>query len=235
MFELQRRLNPDYAGLYEEAEKYLKGYPWLLDFCTYLNLDRPLNNQEYGEWYYVHSEVCWIRMLSKWEMKQECDMPTDIFNEICNCHPEDMVPATLKVKLFNLFIHFGGDSASDMMKRFVKWYHEHYIPDMPLYKMSRGKIILNSHRLKCLEFMSDYGQALTEDQSYSNTITDAVDSVFDDDIPIMEDVMCKALEYSEANNLKIAIVPDEGHTRPEYNCPVHIEYIRISGDTAELS
>ena len=136
-----------------------------------------------------------------------------------------MVPVSLKVKLFNLFIHFGGDSGPEMMSQFVKWYHEHYIPDMPLYRLNRGKILLHLHRLKCLEFKSDYEQELTEEHSYSNTITDAVDSLFNDDIPIPEDVMCMALEYAEANNLRIVIVPDAGHSRPEYNCPVHIEYI----------
>ena len=82
--------------------------------------------------------------------------------------------------------------------------------------------------------MSDYEQELTEEHSYSNTITDAVDSLFDDDIPIPEDVMCRALEYAEANNLRIAIVPYAGHSIPEYNCPVHIEYIGGSNTAAEL-
>lgn len=54
MFELQRRQNPDFVSLYDEAEEYLNGDSWLLDFCTYINLDRPLNNEK-AEWYYLHS------------------------------------------------------------------------------------------------------------------------------------------------------------------------------------
>lgn len=64
----------------------------------------------------------------------------------------------------------------------------------------------------------------SEEQSYSNIITDAVDRVFEDDMPISENEMCKALEFAEANNIFVKIVPDEGHTT-EYNCPVHIEFV----------
>lgn len=218
MFELQRSLNPEHISLYDEAEKCLKAYPWLLDFCSYLNLDRPLKKME---WYMVCSEVNWLRRISSWRLKEE-----GLIDRIATTFPNDMVPLSLKEELFHLFCHFGGDSGPNIEQRSDDWYRQHYKVKMPLLQLGRGKQLLDIHRLRCLVFMSDYTQPLSDEQSYSNIITDAVDSVFDDDLPIPEEEMCKALEYSETNGLFIKIVPDEGHTQPEYNCPVHIEFVR---------
>lgn len=81
MFELQRSLNPHYINLYDNAEMYLKVYPWLLDFCTYLNLERPL---EKLEWYFVHAEVHWMDQLYKYQFRKE-GIPDGYYTCIKDC------------------------------------------------------------------------------------------------------------------------------------------------------
>ena len=60
MFEKQRLNNRGFEFLYDRAETCLNAYPYLQDFCTYLNLNRKL---EWLETYFVYSEVFWLESL----------------------------------------------------------------------------------------------------------------------------------------------------------------------------
>lgn len=222
MFELQRSLNPHYINLYDNAEMYLKVYPWLLDFCTYLNLERPL---EKLEWYFVHAEVHWMDQLYKYQFRKE-GIPDGYYTCIKDCFPEDLVPQSLKEQLMILFFHFGGDGILNVIECFFEWYAQNYKPSMPLYKMRRGRVLLGYHRLRCLEYMSQNSSFPSYEQMYSNSIAIAVDALVGSDKPVSEEDMVEALEYAESNNLMVAIVPDKGHEKDAFNCPNHIEFVK---------
>lgn len=105
MFEKQRLKNPDFAFLYERAEMSLNDYPYLQDFCTYLNLNRKL---EWLETYFVYGEVFWLESLYL------CDFDRCFLNiqfpELDVWQESDGVPRYLKWHLSRVYDHLGGGS-----------------------------------------------------------------------------------------------------------------------------
>lgn len=223
MFEKQRLKNPDSESLYARAENCLKSYPYLQDFCTYLNINRKL---EWLETYFVYGEVFWLESI----YQRDFDLLyLDIkFPELDVWQESDGVPRYLKWHLSRIYDHLGG-SSQDFEHNFNKWYFENYHPKSPFNKLHRGKQILRKYELASLMTELTYGIVPPSgDDGRIAEIANAVTGEHTGGGTCSEKDMCKALEYAENNCLTVIVQFDqEDCIHPNYGSKEHPEYKEI--------
>lgn len=223
MFEKQRVKNPDFDFLYDRAEKCLKAYPYLQDFCTYLHRSKRL---EWLETYFLYGEVFWLESL--------CDSVFDRgyldihLPELDVWQETDGVPRYLKYHLSNVFAHLGGGS-QDFERSFNDWYFKNYHPKLPLHKLSRGKQILRQYELASLMMELTFGIVpSTEDDRRKAEVANAVTGEHTGGGTCPEKEMCKALEYAEDNGYTVVVQFDEKDCiHPNYGSKEHPEFKEI--------
>ena len=180
-------------------------YKWLLDFCSYYGVD---NVSEVGDDFnmFCNYERVWVTKLSSWnysfaELNEYFHYGLEDFNK------DDGVPMTLKVILFNRYMHWSFDGDAEGFKR---WYLAHYKNRLKEKKLSKGKRILNQYRLEFLEYRCNW-QTVTDlppEAAYMHEIANAVDAEHGFDKPIAEGVMCRALAHADTHGYTIELVPD---------------------------
>ena len=198
MFEKQRKINPGFDFLYDRAEKCIKAYPYLKDFCTYLHKNERL---EWLETDFLYCEVFWLESL------HDCEFHTGYLNfhssELDVWQETDGVPRYLKYHLSNVFDHLGG-SSQDFERNFNDWYFKNYPPKLPLHKLSRGKQILRRYELASLMMELTYNVIpCTEDDRRMAEVANAVTGEHTGGGTCSEKVMCKALEHAEDNGYTV--------------------------------
>lgn len=230
MFEKQRLKNRGFESLYERAEKCLKAHPYLQDFCTYLNKNRKL---EWLETYFVYGEVFWLESLYQGDFDRHY---LDIqFPELDVWQETDGVPRYLKWHLSRVYDHLGGGS-SGFEENFNNWYFENYRPNLPLYKLSRGKQILRKYELASLMTELTYGLLpSSDDDRRIGEIANAVTGEHTGGGTCSEKAMCKALEYAEDNGLTVVVQFDwDECIHPNYGSKEHPEYKEIREKALKL-
>lgn len=223
MFEKQRQKNPGFDFLYERAEKCLKTYPYLKDYCTYLHKNKKL---EWIEKYFLRGEVFWLESL------YHCEFDTCYLNihlpELDVWQETDGVPHYLKWHLSKVYDHLGGGS-QDFELNFNKWYFENYHPKLPLHKLSRGKQTLRKYELASLMMELTHGIVpSTEDDCRIAEIANAVTGEHTGGGTCSEKEMCNALKYAEDNGYTVVVqfdYPDCIH--PNFGSKEHPEYKEI--------
>ena len=182
----------------------LNQYPWLKDFCSYVNK----NNLTWIETYLQHAEIHWMTDLSSWNYRKEYTEALEHMG-LYNWKINEGIPNSLLYYLVQVFDHLSG-SSQDFTNRFKAWLNENYQVNSLQLKHPKGKRILNEYRLAFLEYKGDWKNIIrTEEQDYIFTIANGVDVEHGFDSPIAEEVMCEAIEYAEEHNLRIEPVPDE--------------------------
>ena len=148
-------------------------YKWLLDFCSYYGVE---NGTEVDEDFnmFCNYEQVWVNKLSRWDYSLS-ELNEYIHYGLEDFNKDDGVPMTLKVILFNRYMHwsYGGNAEG-----FKKWYFTHYKNRLNDKKLSKGKRILNQYRLAFLEYRCDWQTVkdITEKQEYMHEIAYAVDA-----------------------------------------------------------
>lgn len=109
-------------------------YKWLLDFCSYYGVENVTEVDNDFNMFCNYEQV-WVKKLSRWdysltELNEYIHYGLEDFNQ------DDGVPMTLKVILFNRYMHwsYGGDSAG-----FKKWYLTHYKNRLKEKNSAKGK------------------------------------------------------------------------------------------------
>lgn len=223
MFEKQRIKNPDFIFLYERAEICLKSYPYLQDFCTYLNTNRKL---KWLETYFLYAEVFWL------ESFYHCEFDHSYLNihfpELSVWQESDGVPRYLKWHLSRVYDHLGGGSMN-FEQNFNNWYFENYRPKLPLLKLNRGKQILRKYELASLMMELTYKFIPQSDDDYRIAeIANAVTGEHTGGGTCPEKQMCKALEYADDNGLTVVVHFDETDCiHPNFGSKEHPEYKEI--------
>lgn len=219
MFEKQRQKNPDVKFLYERAEKCLKPYPYLQDFCSYLHKNKRL---EWIETYFLYGEVFWLESLKNREFDSTYlyinNSELDVWQET------DGVPRYLKWQLYHVYDHLSGASQG-----FNKWYFENYHPKMPLNKLSRGKRILRKYELASLMMEFTYNIVpSTEDDWRMAEVANAVTGEHTGGGTCPEKEMCNALRYAEDHGYTVVVQFDYPDCiYPNYGSKEHPEYKEI--------
>lgn len=223
MFNKQRKKNSELDSLYERAEKCLKAYPYLQDFCTYLHKNRKL---KWLETYFLYGEVFWLESL--YRSNFDTDYLNINFPELDVWHETDGVPSYLKWQLSKIYDHLSG-SSQDFELNFDKWYFENYHPKLPLHKLSRGKQILRKYELASL--MSELTYHFiphTEEDLRISEIANAVTGEHTGGGTCSEKEMCKALKYAEDNGYTVVVQFDhEDCIHPNFGSKEHPEYKEI--------
>ena len=180
-------------------------YKWLLDFCSYYGVE---NGTEVDDDFnmFCNYEQVWVNKLSRWDYSL-AELNEYIHYGLEDFNKDDGVPMTLKVILFNRYMHwsYGGNAEG-----FKKWYFTHYKNRLKGKKLSKGKRILNQYRLAFLEYRCDWQTVkdITPKQEYMHEIANAVDAEHGFDKPISESVMCRALAHADTHGYTIELVPD---------------------------
>lgn len=219
MFEKQRQKNPDFNFLYDRAEKCLKPYPYLQDFCSYLHKNKRL---ECIETYFLYGEVFWLESLENSEFDSTYlyinNSELDVWQET------DGVPRYLKWQLYHVYDHLGGASQG-----FNKWYFENYHPKMPLNKLSRGKRILRKYELASLMMELTYNIVpTTENDRRMAEVANAVTGEHTGGGTCPEKEMCNALRYAEDHGYTVVVQFDYPDCiYPNYGSKEHPEYKEI--------
>lgn len=219
MFEKQRQKNPDFNFLYDRAEKCLKTYPYLQDFCSYLHKNKRL---EWIETYFLYGEVFWLESLENSEFDSTYlyinNSELDVWQET------DGVPRYLKWQLYHVYDHLGGGSQG-----FNKWYFENYHPKMPLNKLSRGKRILRKYELASLMMELTYNIVpTTENDRRMAEVANAVTGEHTGGGTCPEKEMCNALRYAEDHGYTVVVQFDYPDCiYPNYGSKEHPEYKEI--------
>lgn len=219
MFEKQRQKNPDFNFLYDRAEKCLKTYPYLQDFCSYLHKNKRL---EWIETYFLYGEVFWLESLENSEFDSTYlyinNSELDVWQET------DGVPRYLKWQLYHVYDHLGGASQG-----FNKWYFENYHPKMPLNKLSRGKRILRKYELASLMMELTYNIVpTTENDRRIAEVANAVTGEHTGGGTCPEKEMCNALRYAEDHGYTVVVQFDYPDCiYPNYGSKEHPEYKEI--------
>lgn len=223
MFEKQRQKNPDFDDLYERAEKCVKDYPYLQDFCSYLHKNKRL---EWLESYFLHGEVFWLESLYHSEFDSE--YLNIHFPELDVWQEDDGIPRYLKWHLSHVFDHLGGGS-QDFELNFNKWYFDNYHPKLPLHKLSRGKQILRKYELASLMMELTYNIGPpTEDDWRIADVANAVTGEHTGGGTCPEKEMCNALKYAEDNGYTVVVQFDYPNCiHPNYGSKEHPEYKEI--------
>ena len=179
-------------------------YKWLLDFCSYYGAENVTEVDDDFNMFCNYEQV-WVNKLSRWdyslsELNEYIHYGLEEFNK------DDGVPMTLKVILFNRYMHwsYGGD-----VEGFKRWYLTNYKNRLKEKKLSKGKKILNQYRLSFLEYRCDWKNIQrTPEMEYMHEIANAVDAEHGFDKPISESVMCRVLAHADTHVYTIELVPD---------------------------
>lgn len=195
-----------------------KQYPWLQDFCTYIN--REENELSYVQLYLRCAEIHWVNCLSAWEYTlDKVDMIEHL--GLKKWKVNEGVPDSLLYHLIQVFDHLSG-SSYNFTNRFKVWFEENYYVDSMQIKHRKGKRILNEYRLAFLEYKGDYKKIVrTPEMDYMFLIANSVDAEHGFDTPIDENVMCDAIEYAEENKLMIELIPNEEDLRNNVLLGIH--------------
>ena len=108
-------------------------YKWLLDFCSYYGVE---NGTEVDDAFnmFCNYEQVWVNKLSRWDFSLS-ELNEYIHYGLEDFNKDDGVPMTLKVILFNRYMHwsYGGDAEG-----FKKWYLTHYKNRLKEKKLCKG-------------------------------------------------------------------------------------------------
>ena len=213
-----------------EALSYsLKRYPWLQDFCTYIN--RPEEELPKTEYYLSCAEIHWIISLAFGDYTLDNAGLVEHMG-LKGWKTNEGIPDSLLYHLILVYDHLSGGSY-ESENGFKAWLEENYHVDSLQMKHRKGKRILNEYRLAFLEYNGDYKNIeRTPEMDYMFEIANAVDVEFGYDIPVDETEMCEAIEYAEENGYEIYLEPDEDDVRNkrEINVCQHIR-MRPKGTT----
>lgn len=216
----------------QEEEVVLDGfkqYPWLQDFCTYINRnDDELSQVEY---YLRYAEIHWVNCLSAWDYTLDKASMVEHMG-LKNWKTDEGIPDSLLYHLIQVFDHLSGGS-HDFEERFKIWLDKNYHVDSLQIKHPKGKRILNEYRLAFLEYKGDYEKIQrTPEMDYMFLIADSVDAEHGFDAPIDENVMCDAIEYAKEHELMIELVPNEEDIRNniQFGAHYHIEFKKKSAE-----
>ena len=195
-----------------------KRYPWLQDFCTYIN--RSEEELSWTEYYLRCAEIHWVNCLTAWDYTL-CKAGTVEHMGLKGWKTDKGIPDSLLYHLIQVFDHLSG-SSFDFENRFKAWLEENYHVDSLQMKHRKGKRILNEYRLAFLEYKGDNEKIeRTPEMDYMFLIADGVDAEHGFDAPIDEDIMCDAIEYADEHGLVIELVPDEEDIRNNVQFGVH--------------
>lgn len=195
-----------------------KRYPWLQDFCTYIN--RKDEELTWVEKYLRYAEIHWTNCLTSWNYTlDKADMVEHM--GLKGWKTNEGIPDSLLCHLIEVFDHLSG-SSYDFVNRFKAWLEENYQVDSLQMKHRKGKRILNEYRLAFLEYKGDNENIeRTPEMDYMFTIADGVDAEHGFDAPIDESEMCDAIEYAEENGYEIYLEPDEDDIRTKHGFGIH--------------
>ena len=207
----------------ETVLDYFKQYPWLQDFCSYIN--RSEDGLSWVETYLRFAEIHWVQCLSSWDYTLYKD---ELLQEmgLKGWKTNEGIPDSLLYHLVQVYDHLSG-SSYDFVNRFKAWLVENYHVDSLQMKHRKGKRILNEYRLAFLEYKGDYEKIeITPEMTYMFVIANAVDAEHGFDAPVDETEMCEAIEYAEENGYEIYLEPDEDDMRNKHGFNVR-QHIRI--------
>ena len=180
-------------------------YKWLLDFCSYYNGEEDCPTDDSHDEMFWFYEKAWVMKISHWEfslgeINEYIHLGLGPFSE------HDGVPQTLKIVLFNRYMHWSCQASPEDFKT---WYLKHYRNRLKEKKLSKGKRILNRYRLAFLEYRCNWRDITpTPEMDYMFAIANAVDAEHGFDAPIAESVMCKALAHADTHGYTIELIPD---------------------------
>lgn len=202
----------------EVALDCFKHYPWLQDFCTYIN--RNEDELSWVEHYLRYAEIHWVNCLSAWNYTLDKAGMVEQMG-LKGWKTNEGIPDSLLYHLIEVFDHLSG-SSYDFNNRFKAWLEENYHADSLQMKHCKGKRILNEYRLAFLEYKGNYDKIeRTPEMDYMFTIADGVDAEHGFDAPIDEAEMCDAIEYAEEHKLMIELVPNEEDIRNNVQFGIH--------------
>ncbi|MBQ2838229.1 MAG: hypothetical protein IJE73_01105 [Muribaculaceae bacterium] len=200
-----------------------KQYPWLQDFCTYINKSE--EELSWTEIYLRYAEIHWVNCLTSWDYTLDKAGMVEHMG-LKGWKTIEGIPDSLLYHLIQVFDHLSG-SSFDFKNRFIAWLEENYHVDSLQMKHRKGKRILNEYRLAFLEYKGDYENIeRTPEMDYMFTIADGVDAEHGFDAPIDETEMCDAIEYAEENGYEIYLEPDEDDVRTKHVFGIH-NHIRL--------
>ena len=179
-------------------------YKWLLDFCSYYGVEG-VEDVDANFNTLCSYERIWVEELSNWDFSfAKTNMY--IHEGLEDFNKEDGVPLSLKVILYERYLHWSFDGNAEGFKR---WYLAHYKNRLKEKKLSKGKRILNQYRLDFLHYRCDWQNIqTTPEMEYMHEIANAVDAEHGFDKPISESVMCRALAHADTHGYTIELVPD---------------------------
>ncbi len=202
----------------EAVFECFKHYPWLQDFCTYVN--RKEDELTWVEYYLRVAEIHWVNCLTSWNYTLDKAGMVEYMG-LKGRKTNEGIPDSLLYHLIQVFDHLSG-SSFDFKNRFIAWLEENYHVDSLQMKHRKGKRILNEYRLAFLEYKGDYDKiGRTPEMDYMFTIADGVDAEHGFDAPIDETEMCDAIEYADEHGLMIELVPDAEDIRNNVQFGVH--------------
>lgn len=195
-----------------------KHYPWLQDFCSYIN--KSDDELSWTEYYLRCAEIHWVQCLASWDYTLYKDGLVEHIG-LKGWKIDKGIPDSLLYHLIQVFDHLSGSSV-DFKNRFKAWIEENYHVDSLQMKHRKGKRLLNEYRLAFLEYKGDYEKIVrTPEMDYMFTIANGVDAEHGFDAPIDENIMCDAIEYADKHKLMIELVPDEEDIRNNVQFGVH--------------
>ena len=201
-------------------------YNWLLDFCSYYGMENVTEIDENFNTLCSYERI-WVEGLSNWDYSfAKCNMY--IHERLEDFSKDDGVPMSLKVLLYERYLHWSFDGNAEGFKR---WYLAHYKNRLKEKKLSKGKRILNQYRLAFLEYRCNWQTVtdLTPEAAYMHEIANAVDAEHGFDKPIAEGVMCRALAHADTHGYTIELVPDSECViaKKDIGCSYHPEFKEI--------
>lgn len=207
----------------EAAFDCFKQYPWLQDFCTYIN--RKEEELSWVEKYLRFAEIHWVNCLSSWDYTlYKAGMVEHM--GLKGWKANEGIPDSLLYHLIQVYDHLSG-SSYDFENCFKAWLEENYHVDSMQMKHCKGKRILNEYRLAFLEYKGDYDNIdITPEMTYMFSLANGVDAEHGFDAPIDETEMCDAIEYAEEHGYKIYLEPDEEDVRTKHGFNVR-QHIRM--------
>ena len=209
-----------------------KRYPWLQDFCTYIN--RTEEELSWTETYLRYAKIHWANCLTSWNYTLDRAKMVEQMG-LKGWKTNVGIPDSLLYHLIQVFEHLSG-SSYDFVNRFKAWLEENYHVDSLQMKHRKGKRILNEYRLAFLEYRGDNEKIeRTSEMDYMFIIADAVDVEHGFDAPVDETEMCEAIEYAEEKDYEIYLEPDEDDVRNNhgFNVRQHIRFRSKGGNFDE--
>lgn len=179
-------------------------YKWLLDFCSYYNGNGNTGVDHTNSMLWEYEKV-WVMKMQNWNFSLG-EFNEYIHSGLGDFNADDGVPVTLKIILFNRYMHWSYGATAEGFKQ---WYLATYKNRLKEKKLSKGKIILNKYRLAFLEYRCNWKSIeLTPETDYMFEIVNAVDVEHGYEQPIAEGIMCRALAHADTHGYTIEIVPD---------------------------